>query len=186
MNDKVTDMAASANKPGESILPSIDEFMNQQGRRPRILVVPVNIGLQAENSQDPGAQGNGAKIIATAFADLGFDVDLSPNCRNGWGNGCGNSKEIVHQAIENDVHVISLSIQIAAGADDYNVLPCVSELITELKTQDADDILVVTSGDILDEDHKAIEQIGVAVSLRPDTQMLVAVKQLLAAIVSDD
>lgn len=174
-------MAASAEQPGESILPSIDEFMSQQGRRPRILVVPVKIGLQAEKLQNSGGQDNGAKIIATAFADLGFDVDLSPNCRD----GCGNSKEIVRQAIENDVHVIDLSIQIAAGAGDHNVLSCVSELIAELQTQDADDIRVITSGDILGEDHQALEQVGVSISLTPEMQMLVVAKRLLAAIVSD-
>lgn len=174
-------MAASGDKLGASILPSMDEFVSQHGRRPRILVVTVGQNIWIEAARDEGVQGDGAKIMATAFADLGFDVDLSPNL----GNSFVDSKEIVRQSIENDVHAVGLSIQIAAGDDDYNVLSWVSELITELKAQEADDILVVTGGDILDVDYKALELAGVTVSLRSNTQMLLAAKQLLAAIVRD-
>lgn len=182
----MADMAASADKIGESILPLMDCFMSQQGRRPRILVVSVELGLQVDNSEDYGAQNGGAKIIATAFADLGFDADISPRC-GGWvGDSCTDSNGIVRQAIENDVHVICLSIQIVADSGEYNVLSCVSELIRELKTQDADEILVIMSGDILDEDLKAIEQLGVLISLRPDMQMLPAAKKVLKAIARDE
>ncbi len=190
----MSELATKGDRSGVSILQLMDEFVNQQGRRPRILVVAVGQDIQAESSRDVGVQSSGAKIIATAFADLGFDVDLSPTC--------ADSKEIVRQAIENDVHLVALSIHVATGTgigaengegandkgtddESANVLSRVSELIAEFKTQDAEDILVVTGGDLSDADHKALEQIGVTLSLRPDTQMLLAANQLLVAIVSN-
>ncbi len=123
----------------------IEKFVDKHGRRPRILV--------AKMGQD--GHDRGAKVIATAFADLGFDVDIGPLFQT--------PDEVAKQAIENDVHVIGISSQ--AGA--HKAL--VPELIKHLKKLGADDILVVVGGIIPQQDYAALTKAGVAAVFGPGT-----------------
>ena len=104
-------------------------FAAEEGRRPRILVVKMG--------QD--GHDRGAKVIATSFADIGFDVDIGPLFQT--------PEEAARQAVENDVHVIGVSSQ-AAG---HKTL--VPQLIEELRKQGAGDILVVCGGVIPPQDY---------------------------------
>ena len=106
----------------------VEAFLNEFGRRPRLLVVKMG--------QD--GHDRGAKIIATAFADIGFDVDIGPLFQT--------PEESARHAIENDVHVVGVSSQ-AAG---HKTL--VPQLIDALKAQKADDILVICGGVIPPQD----------------------------------
>jgi methylmalonyl-CoA mutase len=108
---------------------SVEIFAEQEGRRPRMLVVKLG--------QD--GHDRGAKVIATAFADIGFDVDIGPLFQT--------PEEAARQAVESDVHVIGVSSQ-AAG---HKTL--VPQLIEALKTEDAGDILVVCGGVIPPQDY---------------------------------
>ncbi|MDP7316810.1 MAG: methylmalonyl-CoA mutase [SAR324 cluster bacterium] len=137
---------------------AVEEFANHEGRRPRLLVVKLG--------QD--GHDRGAKIIATAFADLGFDVDISPLFQT--------PEEVVKQAIENDVHVIGVSSQ-AAG---HKTL--VSCLMAELRTQDAEDIRVVVGGVIPPQDYDYLRSLGVACIFGPGTPIPQAACEVLHAI----
>ncbi len=137
---------------------TIENFITQQGRRPRMLV--------AKMGQD--GHDRGAKIIATAFADIGFDVDLSPLF--------ATPAEVAQQAIENDVHVVGVS-SLAAG---HKTL--VPELIRELKKQGAEEILVIVGGVIPKQDYPFLYDIGVAEIFGPGTVIPVAAKEILAKI----
>ena len=106
----------------EKIRSEVDEFAKAEGRRPRMLVVKMG--------QD--GHDRGAKVIATAFADLGFDVDVGPLFQT--------PEEAARDAVENDVHVVGVSSQ-AAG---HKTL--VPELIAQLRKQGGDDIVVVCGG----------------------------------------
>ena len=137
---------------------AVEEFANHEGRRPRLLVVKLG--------QD--GHDRGAKIIATAFADLGFDVDISPLFQT--------PEEVVKQAIENDVHVIGVSSQ-AAG---HKTL--VSCLMAELRTQEAEDIRVVVGGVIPPQDYDYLRSLGVACIFGPGTPIPQAACEVLHAI----
>ena len=115
----------------------IEGFVEKHGRRPRMLVCKMG--------QD--GHDRGAKVIATAFADVGFDIDLSPMF--------STPAEVARQAVENDVHVVGVSSQ-AAG---HKTL--VPELIAELKKQGADDIIVVAGGVIPKQDYDYLYKAGV-------------------------
>lgn len=141
-----------------NIASDIDAFVVQHGRRPRMLVCKMG--------QD--GHDRGAKVIATAFADVGFDIDLSPMF--------STPQEVARQAIENDVHVIGVSSQ-AAG---HKTL--VPELFAELKAQEADDILVVVGGVIPKTDYDFLKSAGVVGIFGPGTQIPAAAKDVLAAI----
>ena len=121
--------AYAGDKDFMKIRDDIEEFNKNQGRRPRMIVVKMG--------QD--GHDRGAKIIATSFADIGFDVDI--------GTLFQTPKEAARQAIEADVHVIGVSSQ-AAG--HKTLIP---QLIKELKDADADDILVVCGGVIPPQDY---------------------------------
>lgn len=110
----------------------------------------------------------GAKVIATAFADLGFDIDLSPMF--------STPEEVARQAVENDVHVVGVSSQ-AAG---HKTL--VPQLISELKRQDAEDILVVVGGVIPKGDYAFLEEAGVKGIFGPGTNIPKAASKVLKAI----
>jgi len=125
----------------------VEAFAEQQGRRPRMLVVKLG--------QD--GHDRGAKVIATAFADLGFDVDIGPLFQT--------PDEAVRQAIENDVHVIGVSSQ-AAG---HKTL--VPQLIDGLRKEKADNILVVCGGVIPPQDHAGLLDTGVAAVFGPGTNI---------------
>ncbi len=141
-----------------SIQSDIEAFAEEQGRRPRILVVKLG--------QD--GHDRGAKVIATAFADIGFDVDIGPLFQT--------PEEAARHAIENDVHVVGVSSQ-AAG---HKTL--VPQLITALKAQGADDVLVVCGGVIPPQDYDELYKEGVAAIYGPGTNIPKAAEQVLELI----
>ncbi len=134
----------------------IDDFAKTEGRRPRILVCKMG--------QD--GHDRGAKVIATAFADLGFDVDIGPLFQT--------PEEAARQAVENDVHIVAAS-SLAAG---HKTL--VPSLIAELKAQGAGDILVVTGGVIPPQDYDFLYNAGVAAVYGPGTNIPKAAAEILA------
>ncbi|HNB25911.1 MAG TPA: methylmalonyl-CoA mutase family protein, partial [Alphaproteobacteria bacterium] len=136
----------------------VQAFLQAEGRRPRLLVVKLG--------QD--GHDRGAKIIATAFADLGFDVDIGPLFQT--------PEEACRQAIENDVHVIGVSSQ-AAG---HKTL--VPQLIAALKAEGAGDILVVTGGVIPAQDYEFLKKAGVAAIFGPGTNIPKAAAEILGLI----
>jgi len=133
----------------------VEAFAREEGRRPRMLVVKLG--------QD--GHDRGAKVIATAFADLGFDVDVGPLFQT--------PEEAARHAIENDVHVVGVSSQ-AAG---HKTL--VPQLIEALRAQGAGDILVVCGGVIPPQDHPALQQAGVAAIFGPGTNIPAAAGHVL-------
>jgi len=133
----------------------VEAFAEQQGRRPRMLVVKMG--------QD--GHDRGAKVIATAFADLGFDVDVGPMFQT--------PEEAARQAIENDVHVVGVSSQ-AAG---HKTL--VPQMIESLKSQGAGEIIVVCGGVIPPKDYDELTAIGVAAIFGPGTNIPDAAEKVL-------
>jgi methylmalonyl-CoA mutase len=140
----------------EQIRRDVEAFAAAEGRRPRMLVVKLG--------QD--GHDRGAKVIATAFADIGFDVDVGPLFQI--------PEEAARQAIENDVHIIGVSSQ-AAG---HKTL--VPALIEALRDQGAGDILVVCGGVIPPQDYPALRQAGVAAIYGPGTNIPKAAAEILA------
>ena len=136
----------------------IDAFVEKHGRRPRMLV--------AKMGQD--GHDRGAKVVATAFADVGFDVDLSPMF--------STPEEVARQAIENDVHVVGAS-SLAAG---HKTL--VPQLIDALREQGADDVIVIAGGVIPQQDYGFLEEQGVALIFGPGTPIPDAARKVLDAI----
>ncbi|MFW2388930.1 MAG: methylmalonyl-CoA mutase [Polyangiales bacterium] len=132
-----------------------EEFLGKHGRRPRILV--------AKMGQD--GHDRGQKVIATAFADLGFDVDIGPLFQT--------PEESAKQAIENDVHVVGAS-SLAAGH-----LTLVPQLKQALKDQGRGDILVVVGGVIPPEDYDALHEAGAVAIFGPGTVIADAAIELL-------
>lgn len=148
--------AAYRDDPGFSAIQhQIQDFAKAEGRRPRMLVVKLG--------QD--GHDRGAKIIATAFADLGFDVDIGPLFQI--------PDEAARQAIENDVHVIGVSSQ-AAG---HKTL--VPQLIQALHDQGADDIRVICGGVIPAQDYPMLRDAGVAAIFGPGTNIPKAAAEIL-------
>jgi methylmalonyl-CoA mutase len=133
----------------------VRDFERAKGRRPRILV--------AKLGQD--GHDRGAKVIATAFADLGFDVDIGPLFQT--------PEEAARQAVENDVHLIGVSSQ-AAG---HKTL--VPELLLALKEHGAEDILVICGGVIPPKDHAFLKEAGVAAIFGPGTHIPTAAAEVL-------
>jgi methylmalonyl-CoA mutase len=133
----------------------VDEFAAEAGRRPRILV--------AKLGQD--GHDRGAKVIATAFADLGFDVDVGPLFQT--------PEEAARDAIENDAHLVGVSSQ-AAG---HKTL--VPELIAQLRKQGGDDILVVAGGVIPAQDYDELREAGVAAIFGPGTNIPQAAAEIV-------
>lgn len=142
----------------QGIASDIDSFVEKHGRRPRMLVCKMG--------QD--GHDRGAKVIATAFADVGFDIDLSPMF--------STPDEVAKQAIENDVHVVGVSSQ-AAG---HKTL--VPALIDELKAQGADDIIVVAGGVIPKQDYDFLHNAGVKGIFGPGTKIPLAARDVLDSI----
>ncbi len=142
----------------QGIASDIDKFVERNGRRPRMLVCKMG--------QD--GHDRGAKVIATAFADVGFDIDLSPMF--------STPEEVAKQAVENDVHVVGVSSQ-AAG--HKTLIP---ELIAALKAQGADDIIVVAGGVIPKQDYAFLEAAGVKGIFGPGTKIPLAARDVLTAI----
>jgi methylmalonyl-CoA mutase len=140
----------------QSIRREVEAFAREEGRRPRLLVVKLG--------QD--GHDRGAKIIATAFADLGFDVDIGPLFQT--------PQEAARQAMENDVHVIGVSSQAAA----HKTL--VPKLIEALEAQGAGDVIVVCGGVIPPLDHPGLLALGVAAIYGPGTNIPLAAREILA------
>ena len=136
----------------------IDAFAREEGRRPRLLV--------AKMGQD--GHDRGAKVIATAFADIGFDVDIGPLF--------STPEETARQAVENDVHVVGVSTQ-AAG---HKTL--VPQLLEALRKQGAGDILVICGGVIPPQDYDALFKAGVSAIYGPGTNIPKAARDVLGLI----
>jgi methylmalonyl-CoA mutase len=136
----------------------VESFAKSEGRRPRILVVKMG--------QD--GHDRGAKVIATAFADLGFDVDLGPLFQT--------PEEAARMAVENDVHVLGVST-LAGGH-----LTLVPEVIRELKRLGRPDILVVVGGVIPPQDFQALRKAGVGGVFGPGTRIPLSAQEVLHAL----
>ena len=137
---------------------SVEEFAKEEGRRPRMLVVKMG--------QD--GHDRGAKVIATAFADIGFDVDVGPLFQT--------PEEAAQDAIDNDVHVIGISSQ-AAG--HKTLAP---KLIEVLEARDAGDILVICGGVIPQQDYDFLKSAGVKAIFGPGTNIPAAAQEILELI----
>jgi methylmalonyl-CoA mutase len=143
----------------QAIWKDVDAFAEKEGRRPRLLVCKLG--------QD--GHDRGAKVIATGFADLGFDVDIGPLFQT--------PDEAVREAIENDVHAIGISSQ-AAG---HKTL--VPQVIEGLKTQGASDIIVICGGVIPPQDYDMLFDAGVAAIYGPGTNIVEAAREVLGKII---
>jgi methylmalonyl-CoA mutase len=136
----------------------VERFAADQGRRPRMLVVKVG--------QD--GHDRGAKVIATAFADLGFDVDVGALFQT--------PEEVARQAVENDVHVVGVSTQ----SGGHKTL--VPQIIKELERLGAGDIVVTCGGIIPTRDYEFLEKAGVKAVFGPGTHIPKAARKVLALI----
>ena len=145
----------SSNKDFKKAIELSDKFAKLDGRRPRIMV--------AKLGQD--GHDRGSKVIATSFADIGFDVDVGPLFQT--------PKEAALQAIENDVHILGIS-SLAAG---HKTL--VPQVIKELKKLDREDIMVITGGVIPPKDYNFLFKAGVIGVFGPGTVISEAASQIL-------
>jgi methylmalonyl-CoA mutase len=136
----------------------VDRFASEHGRRPRMLVVKIG--------QD--GHDRGAKVIATAFADLGFDVDV--------GTLFATPEEVARQAVENDVHVVGVSTQ----SGGHKTL--VPQLVQELQRLGAGDIVVTCGGIIPAQDYAFLESAGVKAIFGPGTRIPEAARRVLELI----
>ena len=133
----------------------VDEFAKREGRQPRIMI--------AKLGQD--GHDRGAKVVATGYADLGFDVDMGPLFQT--------PEEAAKQAVENDVHVVGVS-SLAAGH-----LTLVPQIIAELKKLGREDIVVVVGGVIPAQDYEELYQDGAAAIFGPGTPVATAAIKML-------
>ncbi|SFE01010.1 methylmalonyl-CoA mutase [Roseivivax sediminis] len=141
-----------------AIQKAVEDFAEDEGRRPRMLVVKMG--------QD--GHDRGAKVIATAFADIGFDVDVGPLFQT--------PEEAAQDAVDNDVHVIGISSQ-AAG--HKTLAP---QLVAALKAQGAEDILVICGGVIPQQDYDFLQKAGVKAIFGPGTNIPEAAQDILRLI----
>jgi len=158
---KVTGVYAAAYDSAEgweNLKKEIAQFAEEQGRRPRVMV--------AKLGQD--GHDRGAKVVATAYADLGFDVDMGPLFQT--------PEECARQAIENDVHAVGIST-LAAG---HKTL--VPAIIAELEKQGAEDIIVFVGGVIPQQDYEFLYNAGVKGIYGPGTPIPASAKDVLEQI----
>jgi len=144
----------------ETVSKMIEEFKGVEGRRPRILIAKIG--------QD--GHDRGAKVVATAYADMGFDVDLGPLFQT--------PTETAMQAVENDVHIVALS-SLAGG--HKTLLPA---LVEELKNLGRPDILVACGGVIPVKDHEFLKAKGAVAIFGPGTVIPDSARELLALLVA--
>jgi len=137
-----------------------DEFASLEGRRPRIMI--------AKMGQD--GHDRGAKVIATSFADLGFDVDIGPLFQT--------PEEAARQAVENDVHIVGIS-SLAAG---HKTL--VPELIRELKEMGREDVMIIVGGVVPKKDYEFLYNAGVTSVFGPGTVISKAAQEILKKFIS--
>jgi methylmalonyl-CoA mutase len=142
----------------EAMRKRTEQFQQKEGRRPRILVTKMG--------QD--GHDRGIKVIATGFADLGFDVDISPMFQT--------PAEVARMAVENDVHVVGVSSQVAG----HKTL--VPQLLNALKTEGGEEILVVVGGIIPPADYKFLYEEGAAGIFGPGTSVTKSANQVLDAL----
>ena len=142
----------------KDIKSEVDEFAEKHGRRPRMLVIKLG--------QD--GHDRGAKIIATAFADMGFDIDIGPMFQT--------PEEAARQAIENDVHIVGVSTQAAAHST------LVPQLIEQLESQRANEVLVICGGVIPPDDYDQLKAAGVSAIFGPGTNIPEAAREVLSLI----
>ena len=149
-----------ADKPEtlDSLRERTEDFLNKHGRRPRILV--------SKMGQD--GHDRGLKVIATAYADIGFDVDIGPLFQT--------PEEAAKMAIENDVHIVGASSQTAG----HKTL--VPGLVEELKKQGGDDIIVVAGGIIPPGDYDYLYERGVQAVFGPGTSVIDSANRTLQLI----
>ena len=140
-------MNASKNEYFDKAVALTQKFEDQEGRRPRIMV--------AKMGQD--GHDRGAKVVATAFADMGFDVDVAPLFQT--------PQEVAKQAVENDIHILGVS-SLAAG---HKTL--VPQVVGELKKLGADDITIVVGGVIPQQDYEFLYQNGADHIFGPGTNL---------------
>ena len=150
--------AFAADERWNGIARDIEAFVERHGRRPRMLVCKMG--------QD--GHDRGAKVVATAFADVGFDVDLSPMF--------STPAEVARQALENDVHAVGAS-SLAAG--HKTLIP---QLIEELARLGAEDIVVIAGGVIPEQDYPALRKAGVRCIFGPGTPIPEAARDVLDAL----
>ena len=150
--------AAEGDQDYDAVRAEVEAFAEAEGRRPRILVCKLG--------QD--GHDRGMKVIASAFADLGFDVDIGPLFQM--------PEEAARQAIENDVHAVGVSTQ----AGGHKTL--VPQLVEALRAQGANDVIVVAGGVIPPKDHAELGAQGVAAVFGPGTPVPRAAREVLAAI----
>jgi len=136
-----------------------DEFATLEGRRPRIMI--------AKMGQD--GHDRGAKVVATAYADMGFDVDMGPLFQT--------PKEAARQAVENDVHILGVS-SLAAG--HKTLIP---QVIEELKLLGREDIIVIAGGVIPSQDYDLLYKAGVAAIFGPGTKISDAAIKILEILI---
>jgi methylmalonyl-CoA mutase len=142
----------------EQLKEQVRKLARALGRQPRMLIVKMG--------QD--GHDRGAKVIATAFADLGFDVDM--------GSLFSTPDEVVKQAIENDVHVVGIS-SLAGG---HKAL--IPALIEGLTKQGVDDMIIVAGGVIPEQDYAQLKAEGVTAIFGPGTPITEAAQSILAAL----
>ena len=140
---------------GERVRKAVEAFEAAEGRRPRLLVAKIG--------QD--GHDRGQKVIASAFADLGFDVDIGPLF--------ATPTEAARQAVENDVHILGVSSLAAAH------LTLVPQLKAELAKQGRDDIMIVVGGVVPSQDYDALQKAGAEAIFPPGTVIAEAAEKLL-------
>ncbi|MFP4157475.1 MAG: methylmalonyl-CoA mutase [Opitutales bacterium] len=149
------------NENMDEIKALIDRFEEEEGRRPRIMI--------AKMGQD--GHDRGAKVVATGYADLGYDVDIGPLFQT--------PEETARQAVENDCHVVAMS-SLAAG--HKTLLP---QLVEELKKLGRDDIMVVCGGVIPSKDYDYLYEHGAKAIFGPGTVIPDAAKKMLEMLLED-
>lgn len=149
------------NKTYQEVIEKSDEFAELEGRRPRIMV--------AKMGQD--GHDRGAKVIATSFADMGFDVDIGPLFQT--------PEETARQAVENDVHILGVS-SLAAG--HKTLIPAVIE---ELKKFGREDMIVIAGGVIPEQDYTFLFENGVSAVFGPGTKIPEAAKEILEMMIEN-
>jgi methylmalonyl-CoA mutase len=139
----------------ERVQKAIAQFEADEGRRPRILVAKIG--------QD--GHDRGQKVIASAFADLGFDVDIGPLF--------ATPAEAARQAVENDVHIVGVSSLAAVH------LTAIPELKEELERQGRGDIMIVVGGVVPPQDYEALKKAGAEAIFPPGTVIAEAAEDLI-------
>jgi methylmalonyl-CoA mutase len=147
--------ASSMGNRVEKVQALIEAFEEAEGRRPRILVAKIG--------QD--GHDRGQKVIASAFADIGFDVDIGPLF--------ATAEEAARQAVENDVHILGVSSLAAAH------LTAVPELKAALKKQGREDIMIIVGGVVPPQDYDALHQAGAEAIFPPGTVIADAAEELI-------